>query len=179
MNLIFVYGPPAVGKHTVGLRLSELTGYKLFYNHLTVPVVKVIYDQECPSRSELLKKIRLAVIESAALSGIDLIFTVAYSGGPGDERFVQDIANIVEATPGGRMMYVQLFAPNEVLLQRVAEPSRRELQAHKMTDPVRYGEKLKTRNTMVSIRKKGVLLLNTAQLSAVQSAVAIVRHFGL
>ena len=36
MNLVLLYGPPAVGKMTVGAQLSQLTGYPLFHNHLTV-----------------------------------------------------------------------------------------------------------------------------------------------
>ncbi len=35
MQLVFLYGPPGVGKLTVGNALSALTGYKLFHNHLT------------------------------------------------------------------------------------------------------------------------------------------------
>jgi tRNA uridine 5-carbamoylmethylation protein Kti12 len=32
MKLIFLYGPPAVGKLTVAQELVTLTGYKLFHN---------------------------------------------------------------------------------------------------------------------------------------------------
>ncbi|HEY5442147.1 MAG TPA: hypothetical protein VIJ68_01265 [Candidatus Saccharimonadales bacterium] len=46
MKLIIIYGPPAAGKHTVGQKLSELTGYKFFYNHLTVDVVRALFDDE-------------------------------------------------------------------------------------------------------------------------------------
>ncbi len=43
MKLIFIYGPPAVGKTTVGRELANITGYKFFYNHLTVPAAKAIF----------------------------------------------------------------------------------------------------------------------------------------
>jgi shikimate kinase len=33
MNFIVIFGPPAVGKMTVGQELARLTGYKLFHNH--------------------------------------------------------------------------------------------------------------------------------------------------
>ena len=39
MRLVVLYGPPGVGKLTVGTELSELTGFKLFHNHLTVNLV--------------------------------------------------------------------------------------------------------------------------------------------
>jgi adenylate kinase family enzyme len=32
MHLVVIFGPPAVGKMTVGHELTKLTGYKLFHN---------------------------------------------------------------------------------------------------------------------------------------------------
>ena len=34
MKHLFLYGAPAVGKLTVAKELADLTGYKLFHNHL-------------------------------------------------------------------------------------------------------------------------------------------------
>jgi tRNA A37 N6-isopentenylltransferase MiaA len=33
MELLFIYGPAAVGKLTIGRELAKLTGYRLFHNH--------------------------------------------------------------------------------------------------------------------------------------------------
>src|SRR3712207_8263459 len=33
-HLLFLHGPPAVGKLTVARRVAELTGWRLFHNHL-------------------------------------------------------------------------------------------------------------------------------------------------
>jgi replication-associated recombination protein RarA len=44
MNLIFLYGPPGVGKLTVAQELAGMTGYKLFHNHLTVDLVYAVFD---------------------------------------------------------------------------------------------------------------------------------------
>jgi len=35
MQLVIIFGPPAVGKMTVGRALAERTGFKLFHNHMT------------------------------------------------------------------------------------------------------------------------------------------------
>jgi hypothetical protein len=43
MRLVVLYGPPGVGKLTVGTALSELTGFKLFLNHLTVNLVTSVF----------------------------------------------------------------------------------------------------------------------------------------
>jgi shikimate kinase len=179
VNLIFVYGPPAVGKYTVGRELAERTGYRLFHNHLTVPTVNAIFTSEGPARSRLLEDLRVVSIAAAAEAGIDLIFTAAYSGGPADEAFMQRIVDTVEATPGGRMMFVQLHAPRDVLLARVSSDSRTALNAQKLVDPDTYRRRLAKRDIMVSVRYEGVLLLDTTELTAQQAASRIIRHFGL
>ena len=43
MNLVFIYGPPAVGKLTVAKELSLITGYPLFHNHLTRDLVHELF----------------------------------------------------------------------------------------------------------------------------------------
>ena len=45
-KLIFIIGPQAVGKMTVGQELSKLTGFKLFYNHMTIEMVRLIFDYD-------------------------------------------------------------------------------------------------------------------------------------
>lgn len=44
MQLIFIYGPPAVGKLSVANALAKLTGYRVFHNHLTIDLVRSIFD---------------------------------------------------------------------------------------------------------------------------------------
>ena len=39
-KFILIIGPQAVGKMTVGQELAKLTGYKLFYNHMTIEIFK-------------------------------------------------------------------------------------------------------------------------------------------
>ena len=43
MHVVFIHGPAASGKHTVGSRLSEITGLPLFHNHLAVDAAKSLF----------------------------------------------------------------------------------------------------------------------------------------
>ncbi len=45
-KFILIIGPQAVGKMTVGQELAKMTGYKLFYNHMTIEMVRLIFDYD-------------------------------------------------------------------------------------------------------------------------------------
>ena len=42
-KFILIIGPQAVGKMTVGQELAKMTGYKLFYNHMTIERLSFFY----------------------------------------------------------------------------------------------------------------------------------------
>lgn len=44
MNLVFIYGPPGVGKRTVGQALSSRTGYRFFHNQISIDCVRPVLD---------------------------------------------------------------------------------------------------------------------------------------
>lgn len=47
-KLLILFGPPAVGKMTVGKELSALTGMKLFHNHMTIELVLPFFEFGTP-----------------------------------------------------------------------------------------------------------------------------------
>jgi hypothetical protein len=144
LTLIYLYGPPAVGKLTVAERLAELTGFRLFHNHLTVNAVRPVFEFGTPEFSEIIQRLRLDVFATAARSGVDLIFTnnSAWHGPTPRARFVafaDKTAGIV-ADNGGTTQFVQLTARTDVLESRLGTESRR---AHrKLVDADRLRELL-------------------------------------
>ncbi len=46
MQLVFLYGPPGVGKYTIGLELAARTGFRLLHNHLTVNLVSAVFERD-------------------------------------------------------------------------------------------------------------------------------------
>jgi replication-associated recombination protein RarA len=42
--MVVIYGPPAAGKLTVGQALAELTGSRLFHNHVTEHAARALFD---------------------------------------------------------------------------------------------------------------------------------------
>ncbi len=125
MNLIYIYGPPGVGKLTVSRELSRLSGYRLFHNQLSIEFVHSVFEFGTPQFNRLVLKFRAEVIEAAAASGTSLIFTSAYAKGVND-KIVKGIIRRVEKH-GGKVFFVQLCCDKAVLLRRVAGRSRKSL----------------------------------------------------
>lgn len=58
MTLVVIFGPPAVGKMTVGMELERLTGMRLFHNHMTVDPVLQFFPFGSEPFSKLVGKFR-------------------------------------------------------------------------------------------------------------------------
>lgn len=123
-TLVFIYGPPAAGKLTVANALAAITGYKIFHNHASMDLVNSVLEPFTPPSLELVKKIRLDVIDAAIRNGVDLIFTMVYAHSE-DREYVADIESVVTRADG-RVCYVQLRPSRETLDIRVMEGSRQQ-----------------------------------------------------
>ena len=177
MNFIFIYGPPAVGKTTVGRELARLTGYKFFYNHLTVPAAKALFSDDEPHHSkrytELLQQLRLAGIRAAADAGLDVIFTMAYSGSVDDVFVAQAVEEY--KSRGGKVHFVELHAPETTLLERVGGNERKAMYMGKMTSAKHLGEVLAARDMYASVKYPNIVKLDTSQLEPEEAARLIIK----
>jgi len=119
MHLVVVFGPPAVGKMTVGHEICARTGYKLFHNHLTIEPFLGIFEFGSPSFNRLSSEFRRRVVEEAIASDLaGLVFTFVWGLELVSERdFLQRYVDLVEAA-GGRVSFVELFATLEERIAR-------------------------------------------------------------
>lgn len=131
MILIFIYGPPAVGKLTIAEHLSDLTNIPLFHNHLSRDIVHDIYPDSLNTHYRLVDQIRTKVFSYCAKQGTSLIFTFVYEG-QGDDSVVESYVKSVESN-GGKVKFVELTARREDLLKRVNNESRKQFR--KLSDP--------------------------------------------
>ncbi len=69
MHLICVTGPPAVGKMTVGRAVCDLTGFRLFHNHMSIEPLLGVYDFGTPSFQRINAMIRREVIAESVVAG--------------------------------------------------------------------------------------------------------------
>ncbi len=179
MKLIFLYGPPAVGKYTVGAELARQTGFRNIHNHVSVDVARLLFGKKTDDNrqqiADLKDALRLDIIKSAAAADINLITTLAYTAGESD-GFVQGVQAAVTAA-GGTVCFVRLHAPEQLLLDRVGNESRKLL--HKPTDQASLERKFAKGGLDEPISFVESLELDTSELSPEQSAQRIIKAFDL
>jgi hypothetical protein len=119
MHFVFVFGPPAVGKMTVGREIASRTGYKLLHNHMPIEPLLEIFDFGTPSFGRLVDGFRRRVIEEALVSELPgLVFTMVWGLDlPEDLALVSSYVGLVEAA-GGRVSFVELYAALGERLER-------------------------------------------------------------
>ena len=131
MNLVIIFGPHAVGKMTVGQELAQLTGYKLFHNHMTIEPLAALFDQDPQLMWPLVASFREQIFEAFTHSqNKGLIFTYMWAlDEPSDHAYIQGIEDRFTAI-GAKVVYVELCADKDVRLARNKTPNRLE---HKPT----------------------------------------------
>lgn len=123
MKLIFLHGMPGVGKLTVASELAELTGFRLFHNHLTVDLVLSLFDFGSQPFIELRERIWLDTFAQACDAKLEgLIFTFAFEKTVRDE-FVPNVVQLVESQ-GGEVVFVNLHCDSAELERRLTNPAR-------------------------------------------------------
>jgi hypothetical protein len=132
MHLVMLFGPPAVGKMTVGRGIARVTGYKLFHNHMSIEPVLDVFDWGTPAFTRITQLIRRRVIEEAVAADLPgLIFTFVWNlDDPADHA---GVAHLVEpaATAGTRIDFVELRADQPTRLAREGTPERLEHKRYK------------------------------------------------
>lgn len=173
MKLILLYGVPGVGKLTVARALEQLTGFKVFHNHLAVDLVESVFEFGTLPFIELREKIWLDVFTRAVEADLDgLIFTFAPDRSVQDD-FIQRAREVVEAS-GGEVVFVELTCSTEEHERRIEHPSRQ--QFGKLSSAARFRE-LKEAGAFVDPGLPAErLVIDTTELPASDAARKIVRR---
>jgi hypothetical protein len=170
-RLIFLYGPPAVGKLTIARAIAERRDFRVLHNHVTFDPVAEVLPVGTSAFWAALDKVRLELVSAAAGEEIDLIYTFVFA--PGDEPHVDEIANAYESVDGS-VLFVQLLASPEELHRRVGSESRR---AHaKITDAATLDQVLLDHDVFAAIPGKDSMTLDVSARSPEDAAMQIIEH---
>ncbi|EKD94597.1 MAG: hypothetical protein ACD_26C00022G0001 [uncultured bacterium] len=122
MNVIILYGLPAVGKLTIAKELSNITGYKLFHNHLSIDFALAFFKFGTPkfvkTRNELWLK-GLKIAKDCGFTG--LILTIAFEKTL-DPKLILNINKYFNVND--KIYYIHLKCGKEELIKRVSNKKR-------------------------------------------------------
>lgn len=188
-SLLVLFGPPAVGKMTVGRAVCECSDFRLFHNHHTIEPLHEVFGQQSPAFRTLNGEFRRRVIEEAAAHGVPLVTTTVWNlAGEGDADYVRGLV-APYADRGLPVRFVELYADLGTRLDRnagadrlAAKPSKRDLAASEAH--VREREATFTMNTAPDHPLPGDrvladfphLRLDTTYLSPAEAAARILAN---
>ena len=183
MKFIVIFGPPAVGKMTVGFELAKTTGLKLFHNHMTIDLVLNFFDWES-SQFSLSNEFRQRIFEEVAKSDLDgLIFTFVWAlNDEKDKRYIENICSIFRSQ-NADIFFVELYTDITTRLDRnVSEfrlqekPTKRNIE-HSTNNMLRWEQKYKMNSENDFFYQDNYLRIDNTNLSAIDAAHKIVQHF--
>jgi hypothetical protein len=132
MQLVYIYGPPGVGKLTIARELVALTRFKLFHNHLAANLAASIFAHQSEPYFRLIRRIWRDTFAAAVEHDVDLVCTAVYRGRPEHDGFIRWMLEPIY-TGGGSVAYVQLTCAHDEWLRRIEGESRHAL--NKLVDP--------------------------------------------
>jgi shikimate kinase len=181
--IIYLVGPPGVGKLTVGQALAQATGCKVIHNHYWLnPIFGLIHQDGVTPLPKgiwpLVEQVRGAVLETiVSYSPPDWSFVFTHSAVANPEYheadmvISRDIASVA-AQRNARMIAVRLSCSAEQLARRVAAPERRQLMKEANVEAARS-------NAAWGPFDPGwsrTMAIDTSDLSAQQTAERIIEH---
>lgn len=180
--LVLLFGPPAVGKMTVGRSVAANSSFRLFHNHMTIEPLLETFGYGTPPFNILNTEFRRRVLEEAAQHDIDLIFSIVWALDSQDD--LAEIASYISIFEN--VAFVELRADLNTRLRRNRTDERLLHKASKRDvewsdDNVRQME---TDWQMTSVDGHGVasellaqhphLVLDTVGVSSAESAARVI-----
>ncbi len=175
VKLVFIYGPPAVGKLTVATELAKLTGFKLFHNHVSIQFVRSVFEFGTRRFWKVTDKFRLAMLEEATKARVDTIFTFVYNKATDDPFVKKTIVTV--GRHGGRVCFVRLYCDEEELVKRVNNKARRTMG--KISTKMKLHKVLRKYDHDLEVPFQSSLSIDTTHVPAKKSAEMIARYYKL
>lgn len=185
MKFVIIFGPPAVGKMTVGYELAKLTGFRLFHNHMTIELILNFFNFGQPQFHRLVGEFRRRIFEEVVASDLPgLIFTYVWAlDQDSDKIFIDETCDLFRER-GGEVYFVELEADlserlrrNETEFRLAQKPSKRQLEESRRV-LLETDRKYEMNSADDFFYAGNYIKVNNTHLSASKAAKKIVDTFG-
>ncbi len=174
-RLLIIYGSEASGKLTIAKEVAKLTDLKLFHNHISIDVGKVLYEYGEQRFSDLVWQVRLAVFKSAARENLPgIVFTWAYSH-PDMYPLLDQLLKAIQ-TYEVEVHYVHISCSQDALEQRVVSEDRKAADKACTIEALHRIQRVKNHQP---IPDSNSFLVDSTDLPATDAARMIIDKFGL
>lgn len=113
--LLLVFGPPAVGKMTVGRALAKTGRFRLFHNHMTIEPLIEVFGYGTPPFNILNSEFRNRILQEARAHGVALVFSLVWAlDSEDDRRIIEHYVDLFD----GDVAFVELRADLDTRLTR-------------------------------------------------------------
>jgi hypothetical protein len=184
--ILFITGPPAVGKMTVGQVIAGRTGLRLFHNHVSVELALRYFDFGTPGFHRINDAVRRRIVEEVATSDLPgLVFTcVRKFDVPEDDKSIDDFAEPFRSR-GGRVLFLELEAAlaerlrrNEGSSRLAEKPSKRDVRQSRLR-LLRNDERYQLSSGGKFDGRDDYLRLDNTHLTPGEVAEQVIGRFGL
>ncbi|MCA1066190.1 AAA family ATPase (plasmid) [Rossellomorea sp. AcN35-11] len=184
-KFVFIFGPQAVGKMTVGQELSKISELKLFHNHMTIEMLHPLFGFTS-EMWRLATLFRNEIFEAFSKSdAYGLIFTKVWDLSSQQEcEGIERLCKIFESK-GCDVYFIELEADTEERLMRNKSDHRLEHKPTKRNIQESEGHLLSTMENLRlnsfegEVNKENYLRINNTHLSAEEVAQKIKHYFKL
>ncbi|MFB5087735.1 AAA family ATPase [Psychrobacillus sp. PGGUH221] len=184
-KFVFIFGPQAVGKMTVGQELAKVTGLKLFHNHMTIDLLEPLFGFS-PEMWRLTHLFRKEIFNAFSKSNNDgMIFTkVWYFDQKEDWNDIENMCQTV-SKHGADIYFVELEANVEERLKRNKTPHKLEYKPTKRNIEqseqhlISTLESNRLNSKKGEIEKENYIRIDNTYLSAEEVAQIIKKEFKL
>ena len=185
MNFVVIFGPPAVGKMTVGYELAKLTGMKVFHNHMTIDLILEFFPYGSEKFNTLVSEFRQRILEEVATSDLPgMIFTFVWAlDEAGDREQIESYSEIFKKQ-GADVYFVELEADLNERLERnksefrLSKKSSKRDTSRSEKNLLRTEEQYRMNTDDDFFYKKNYVKINNTDLTPEETAQKIVDTFG-
>lgn len=182
MNLVIIFGPPAVGKFTISSELAKLNGYRIVHKQEIFDLLDDFFFFGTDNYRRVDQGIRKMIIEEASkvkhIKGLVMTFVWSFND-PRDKSYIEEILKLANKRKI-KVYFVELQSSISERQQRVKSASRKEAKKVSTLAGLKKLEKNKVwESDSKYFANKRYLKLDNTVLTAEKCAELIFEEFNL